>query len=325
MAIKDWSSTYPTAIDTATNMPPVVNGADVTRASQINSVASAGQALQQRVGMDSGTLNSLWRLVNEATAVPDLQWDSATQVSVVPQPGAPSTMVAFQQDGKIRSVTTPPTFSPAVSGEGGLESGSEAADTWYYLYLVPLGADDSQITVIGSTQDPGSGPSTYTKWTYVGAVFNNSSSDLIEFDVRSGQFYFRRSDDYPLMYTLDGTPTANTWASFSLSPYLPTPVLGAVQLVGALDGDAGQTNRVAVTAHAGTPGFSPSSSTELHHFLSTQEAQQDTHTRWFTPIGGVLWIYHPATVFNLNVRIGASSFRDKYLVAQNMARFVVPV
>jgi hypothetical protein len=59
LAIKDWSTQYPTNLDTVTQQPAVLNSADVTRASQINTMRDCVQALQAQVGsnnIESGTL-----------------------------------------------------------------------------------------------------------------------------------------------------------------------------------------------------------------------------------------------------------------------------
>jgi hypothetical protein len=60
MAIKDWVSVYPTGgIDTNTEQPTIIQFTDNTRASQINSMRDAIQALEEEVGSDlieSGSL-----------------------------------------------------------------------------------------------------------------------------------------------------------------------------------------------------------------------------------------------------------------------------
>jgi len=53
MAIKDWVTNYPAALDTNVEQPTIVDAADRTRAAQINSMAAMLQALQAQVGSDN--------------------------------------------------------------------------------------------------------------------------------------------------------------------------------------------------------------------------------------------------------------------------------
>jgi hypothetical protein len=66
MAIKDWTSVYPTGIDTNTEQPDLTNFVDSHRASHLTSLRDAAQALETEVGSDlleSGSLRyAAWQL-----------------------------------------------------------------------------------------------------------------------------------------------------------------------------------------------------------------------------------------------------------------------
>jgi len=183
MAIKEWSTNYPTAIDTATEQPTLVNNADATRVSQIHTMRDAVQALQSQMGTTAlSPLTSMRaRMAARENKLPRLAWNTATQVDIAAAPGEPSTVYATLQDGKTRSFSGTKTFDPSVSGDGGLDTGSEASDTWYYLYLVPDSGDDDALEVRGSVSTPSTGPDSETNFEYIGAVRNDSSSDLEKF------------------------------------------------------------------------------------------------------------------------------------------------
>ena len=91
MAIKDWSTVYPSALDTNTVQPTVLNDDDVTRASQINTIRDVGQELQSQVGSDALESGSLRKRVtdNESdistlqTDVGNIQTDLSTATKYV--------------------------------------------------------------------------------------------------------------------------------------------------------------------------------------------------------------------------------------------------
>lgn len=152
------------------------------------------------------------------TALPQLTWASVTLVNVAPHPGAPSTVRVVQQDGAQRSFSGTITFSPAAVGEGGLDAGAEAANTWYYLYLVPSAANPLLLVVRGSTTSPTlGGPTGYANYTYVGAVRNDNSSNLVVFFNTHNRF------DYAVGYnfTWEASPTMGSLVTQALADYAP--------------------------------------------------------------------------------------------------------
>ena len=59
MAEKDWTTLYPTALDTSTEQPDISNSADTMRASQINTLRDMSRALQARVGSNQREKDTL--------------------------------------------------------------------------------------------------------------------------------------------------------------------------------------------------------------------------------------------------------------------------
>lgn len=153
------------------------------------------------------------------TPLPKLTWSTVTLVNVAAAPGAPSTVRLVQQDGTQRSFSGTLTFSPAAGVvDGGLDTGTEASNTWYYLYLVPSTGSPTTLAVRGSTTSPTVGaPTGYTNYTYIGAVRNNSSSDLVVFFNTYNRF------DYAVYYafTFEGSPTMGSLVTQALADYVP--------------------------------------------------------------------------------------------------------
>ena len=115
-----------------------------------------------------------------------------------------------------------------ANGNLGLDTGSEASDTWYYLYAIPNGSTFSIIASTRSPLDGTPGPVGHSTYKYVGSFYNNSTSVITEFThtgenkilFRSIQWYWNLEDD---------TDTENNTAidAFHTSPHIPKTSLMA--------------------------------------------------------------------------------------------------
>ena len=191
MAIVEWSTVYPAALDTNTQQPTVVNNVDDTRSSQILTLRSVIQSLESRIGSDLNEIGSLRKRVLDLesatislpdTKSPRLTWTNISTVTVVAAPGEPTVVKKRFQDSIQRSFTGSLVFNFANGvAENGLDAGAEASNTWYYLYLVPKASDNTLIVLRASVNTPTTGPTGYTNFKYIGAFRNNNSSDIIKF------------------------------------------------------------------------------------------------------------------------------------------------
>lgn len=123
--------------------------------------------------------------------IPVLSYNSASVVNVQAGPGASSRLQAQLNDGIRRYATSPLTIDLTVSGEGGLDTGSEAVSTWYYCYLVPKASDDTQLVALCSVTPPTTGPTGYSKWKYIGAVRNDASGNLLVWYQEGAKFRYQ--------------------------------------------------------------------------------------------------------------------------------------
>jgi hypothetical protein len=111
--------------------------------------------------------------------------------------------------------------SDLTVGWSNLDTGSEAASTWYYLYLVKPstngGAPTAKIsaTVPSTTTGRAKYHPSHSDWRFVGTFYNNSSSDISRFEVRDDTVYLDKG------YNLVGGGTATSYTSLSLSSYVP--------------------------------------------------------------------------------------------------------
>jgi hypothetical protein len=123
------------------------------------------------------------------TKLPRLTWVGASSVTAAAAPGQPGTVRVTLQDGTQRSFTGTLTFDPSTGAvDGGLDTGTETSSTWFYLYLVPKSTDNTLLVIRGSITGPANGPTGYANWSYLGAVRNDGSSNLIRFRQTGTQF-----------------------------------------------------------------------------------------------------------------------------------------
>lgn len=70
--------------------------------------------------------------------------------------------------------------SITTSGAGGLDAGSEASSTWYHIWAIGK-TDGTKSAVFSTSTSAPTLPSGYTYYGYLGAVYNDSSGDLVSF------------------------------------------------------------------------------------------------------------------------------------------------
>lgn len=101
----------------------------------------------------------------------------------------------------LRATTVNLTVDITVSGAGGLDTGSEAASTWYYLWYIHNGVDGKLLLSVSSTSP--TLPSGYLYRALIGAVYNDASSNFLNF-YQTGEHVGREE----LQILNNGTSTA---------------------------------------------------------------------------------------------------------------------
>lgn len=150
---------------------------------------------------------------------PILEYSSASQINVKSAPGASSVLQAILNDGIRYRATSPLTVDLTVSGLGGLDTGSEASSTWYYIYLVPS-ATSGVFSVVASITDPASGgPTGYDIYRYIGTIRNDSSSNILEFYQKGDRFFLAQQQ---LPAAFPGTSSwISSWTNYSIADVVP--------------------------------------------------------------------------------------------------------
>ncbi|MFA6067524.1 MAG: hypothetical protein WC810_02985 [Janthinobacterium sp.] len=88
---------------------------------------------------------------------------------------------------RFRRNTATTTVDLSAAGVGGLDTGSEAASTWYYIYAV-ADAEATTFTVIASAS--ATAPTGITYFRLIGAILNDGSSDILRFNQRGKRVYW---------------------------------------------------------------------------------------------------------------------------------------
>lgn len=113
------------------------------------------------------------------------------------------------------------TANLAASGAGGLDTGSEAADTWYAVHVIGGGGNPAAALLSTSATAP-TLPGTYTIFRRVGWIRNDAASNLYEFVQWGGgadrQYHWRESAATVQVLTAG---TATTFTDVSLAGFVP--------------------------------------------------------------------------------------------------------
>lgn len=133
---------------------------------------------------------------------------SATQVTVT------ADELILDDGTRITSVNE--TAAITASGADGLDTGSEASNTWYYIYIIRKSSDGTVASLLSTSSSSPTMPSGYDQKALVSAVRNDGSSNFVNF-IQTGSKYI-----YPTGQTAyNGTPGAG-WTAVDITAYVPS-------------------------------------------------------------------------------------------------------
>jgi hypothetical protein len=142
-------------------------------------------------------------VIKNSTSNPTYQIDiSADEVILQDAYGNPARMLSL-------SITVDIT----TSGAGGLDTGSEAASTWYHMWAI-MKRDGTKSVILSASATTPTLPSGYTHRAYLGAVYNNASGNLVRMKQQD------RRAVCPVNTVLSAG-TATTWTAVSLAAIVP--------------------------------------------------------------------------------------------------------
>ena len=108
--------------------------------------------------------------------------------------------------GSVYTNTSDTTLDPSTAGPGGLDApGGPAASTIYYLYAIPAGTG-STFNLVASANDPDTGPTAYTDWSYLGSFYTLADSSLPAFIYARGRLVANQQLETKTHPLSDATP-----------------------------------------------------------------------------------------------------------------------
>ncbi|OHB77373.1 MAG: hypothetical protein A2Z34_11575 [Planctomycetes bacterium RBG_16_59_8] len=107
----------------------------------------------------------------------------------------------------------------AASGAGGLDTGSESANTWYYVWVITNNTGASTNGLLSTSSTSPTMPSGHTKRRRVGAVRNDGSSNFLRFVQEGNKCNFITPGATTRILS---NGTAATATLISASPFIPS-------------------------------------------------------------------------------------------------------
>jgi hypothetical protein len=146
---------------------------------------------------------------------------SASQVTVT----ADELVVRNVSNSGVRITSVNQTITITTSGAGGLDTGSEAANTIYYCWIIRKSSDGTVSGLFSTASAIGSitFPSGYDQAALVSAVGNNNSSDFIDFSQSGSRYSF---NTWAIIGS--GNVGMGSWSSLDLTPSNMTTFPGFV-------------------------------------------------------------------------------------------------
>jgi len=117
-----------------------------------------------------------------------------------------SGLVGSDDGTVVMEVSSPITVDITASGVNGLDTGSEADNTWYYIWLIYNPSTDTVAGLFSTSNSSPTMPSGYTKKRLIGAVRNAFGSDFCEFYQHGEEVFYR----YDIQVLAAGSATSQT-------------------------------------------------------------------------------------------------------------------
>jgi hypothetical protein len=149
-----------------------------------------------------------------------------------------------------------------ASGAGGLDTGAEAADTWYYIHVIADSTGVNPVSAVFSASITSPTlPAGYDKSRRIGQLRNNSASNLLKV-IQTGsdadRMYYYDEPPAQTIVLSGGNATLDTTVGLS-SLIPPCPNLGVIFLNSNFDNDGNENSLARIKNGASTVGTPPTS------------------------------------------------------------------
>lgn len=158
------------------------------------------------------------------------QWASNTTSSF-----SAKSVVVQDANGNTRRLTSwSATVNSASSGAGGLDTGSIASSTWYYIYAIFNPTTNTKSILMSASATSPTLPSGYTFVSGVlGAIFTDGSAHFLGFIQYGRQVQYVVGNNLSAVRQMAsgsaGSLSSPTWASVAIGNYVPTAVAATIK------------------------------------------------------------------------------------------------
>ncbi len=234
---------------------------DLATASKLVEVA-AGKALELQIWNSDGNKRAMgaWviaRLVTSANATLSGElassWKTRNLINTT-NTATPNSKVDIKADEITVEDTVLTTVSQTVdmtvAGAGGLDTGAEAANTWYAIWLIYNPETDTTKGLFSTSFTAPTMPSGYTKKRLVGAVRNDGSSNFLTFFQIGDKVYYIEATT--TTHTILNAGAAAVFTTVSAATYAPS--ISRRAIVGSFGSAAAVDARTRLTGSGVTNG-----------------------------------------------------------------------
>lgn len=137
--------------------------------------------------------------------------------------------------GAVKSTLSVTIDIAASAGANALDTGSEAANTWYYIWVIRKSSDGTVAGLFSTSSSAPTMPSGYDQKALVSAVRNDNSSNFVTF-VQEGTHYW-----YTTWQTAASGNTAGAWTAIDTTAYVPAAISTIIHGAGEGNATGGST------------------------------------------------------------------------------------
>lgn len=233
----------------------VAYNANLDAFQQVASLPTSGSVAASSVSFDPNTVDQAAATNNAQTAIEQAFYTPSSENVLAPHKNLivkyvsattvdidADTVVIFNAAGYARKFTSINlTVDITASGANGLDTGAEGSSTWYHLWVIAQ-QNGTVAGLLSASATAPTLPADYLFYGYVGAVYNNSSSNFVAF--------YQRGDGLTSDVTAGAALSGGTQTSYttvSLAAYVPITAKCVDIFIGvnASSGTAEVTNYVA--------------------------------------------------------------------------------
>ena len=149
--------------------------------------------------------------------------------------------VVYKETGNL-------TVDLTASGANGLDTGAEGASTWYHIWCIYNPATNTLAGLLSTSATSPTLPSGYTYTRLVGAVYNNSGSNLVDFRQIRQNVYYAQNQAAVADLALSGS-----YAASALSVFVPSTA--SEVLISMIKGTTDTGNSTVLVSFDGTNDY----------------------------------------------------------------------